>query len=299
MSSDSQVASAPDGRTLMFAEWGDPDAFPVFSLHGTPGSRFGRHYDEGKYTEAGARVITYDRPGYGGSDRLPGRRVVDCVGDVAAIADLLGIERFAVIGGSGGGPHALAVAARLPERVSRAACAVGIAPYDIEDFDWFEGMDPLNIRELEWARQGEQVLVPELEREAAEMLERVAADPSKLLGDDWGLSEADRVELARPERRHVIREDVNEAVRTGVWGWADDDLCFMTPWGFDVAEIRVPTRVIYGATDVLVPAQHGEWLARHVPGAEVVVEKDQGHLPHPDLITERYEWLVQPVRPTG
>jgi pimeloyl-ACP methyl ester carboxylesterase len=114
----------------MFAEWGDPDGFPVFSLHGTPQSRFARHYDESKYAEAGARVITYDRPGYGGSDRHPGRRVVDCVGDVAAIADTLGIERFAVIGGSGGGPHALAVAARLLERVSRAACVVGIAPYD-------------------------------------------------------------------------------------------------------------------------------------------------------------------------
>ena len=98
-----------------------------------------------------------------------------------------------------------------------------------------------------------------------------------------------------PERRDVIRQDVNEAVRTGVWGWTDDDLCFLAPWGFDVTEIRLPTRVIYGATDVLVPAQHGEWLARHVPGAEVVVEKDQGHLPHPDLITERYKWLVQPV----
>jgi pimeloyl-ACP methyl ester carboxylesterase len=290
-----QTALASDGRTLAFAEWGDHDGFPVFSLHGTPNSRLARHYDESKYAEVGARVITYDRPGYGGSDRSPGRRVVDCVGDVAAIADTLGFERFAVIGGSGGGPHALAVAARLPERVSRAACAVGIVPYDTPDFDWREGMDPLNIQELEWALQGEQVLVPELEREAAEMLKRVAADPAKLLGDDWGLSEADRAELARPERHDVIRQDVSEAFRTGVWGWADDDLCFIAPWGFDVAEIRVPTRVIYGLTDVLVPAQHGEWLARHVPNAEVVAEEALGHLQHPDLVTERFEWLVRAV----
>jgi pimeloyl-ACP methyl ester carboxylesterase len=290
-----QAATAPDGRTLTFAEWGDPAGFPVFSLHGTPGSRFGRHYDESKYAEVGARVITYDRPGYGGSERRPGRRVVDCVGDVAAIADTLGFERFAVIGGSGGGPHALAVAARLRELVSRAACAVGIVPYDTPDFDWFEGMDPLNVREFGWALQGEQVLAPELEREAAEMLERVAADPAKILGDEWGLSEADRAELARPERQDVIRQDANEAVRNGVWGWVDDDLCFTLPWGFDIAEIRIPSRVIYGTTDVLVPWRHGDWLARNVPGAEVVAEEGLGHLSNPDLVTERYGWLVQPV----
>jgi pimeloyl-ACP methyl ester carboxylesterase len=293
--SDTQTALASDGRTLTFAEWGDPDGFPVFSLHGTPNSRFARHYDESVYAEAGARVITYDRPGYGGSDRHPSRRVVDCVSDVAVIADSLGIQRFAVIGGSGGGPHALAVAARLPDRVSRAACVVGIAPYDIADFDWFEGMDPLNVQELGWALQGEEVLVPELQREAAETLERVAADPAKLLGDDWELSEADRAELARSERHDVIRQDVAEAFRRGVWGWVDDDLGCIVPWGFDLAEIRVPTRVVYGLTDVLVPRHHGEWLARNVPGAEVVANEKLGHLSDPEVVTELYGWLVRPA----
>ena len=295
MVSVTQSVTAHDGRTLTFAEWGDPAGFPVFSLHGTPGSRFARHYDESAYSEAGARVVTYDRPGYGGSDRHPGRRVVDCVADVVAIADTLGIERFSVIGGSGGGPHALAVAACLPERVNRATCAVGIVPYDTVDFDWFEGMDPLNVKEMGWALQGEEVLAPELEREAAETVERVADDPAKVIGDEWNLPEADRAELARTERHDVIRQSVSEAFRTGVWGWVDDDLCFVQPWGFDIAEIRVPTRVIYGSTDVLVPRTHGEWLARNVPGAEVVVEEDHGHIPDPDLVAERYGWLVRPV----
>jgi len=244
----------------------------------------------------GARVITYDRPGYGGSERHPGRSVVDCVGDVAAIADALGIDRFTVIGGSGGGPHALAVAARLGERVSRACCLVSPAPYDLADFDWFEGMDPLNVKETEWALQGESVLAPELEREAAETLERVAADPAMILGEDWGLSEADRAELARPERHDLIRQDVSEAFRSGVWGWVDDDLCLLKPWGFDVGEIKgIPTRVIYGLTDVLVPVAHGEWLARHVPGAEVLALRDLGHLGDGDLVAERFAWLVQAV----
>jgi pimeloyl-ACP methyl ester carboxylesterase len=295
MPSDRQIASASDGRTLTFAEWGDPDGFPVFSLHGTPGSRFARYHDESTYSAVGARVITYDRPGYGGSDRHPGRRVVDCVGDVAAIADTLRLERFAVIGTSGGGPHALAVAARLPGRVTRATCNVGVAPYGLPDFDWFEGMDALNVREARWALQGEEVLAPELEREAAETLERVSADPAKLLSDEWELSEADRAELAKPERHEVFRQMVSEAFRTGVWGWVDDDLCILSPWGFDPAEIGVPTRVIYGLTDVLVPAPHGEWLARHVPGAEVVSEESLGHLGDSKLVREHYEWLLQPV----
>jgi pimeloyl-ACP methyl ester carboxylesterase len=127
------------------------------------------------------------------------------------------------------------------------------------------------------------------------MLERVAADPAKVIGDEVALPESDRAELERPERHNVIREAIGEAFRNGVWGWVDDDLSFLSPWGFDVSEIRVRTRVIYGDSDVLVPKGHGEWLAENVPGAEVVVEQDLGHVPHPDLITERLGWLLQPV----
>jgi pimeloyl-ACP methyl ester carboxylesterase len=131
--SRSLTVTAADGRRLMVAQWGDLDGFPVFSLHGTPGSRFARHYDESAYIEVGARVITYDRPGYGGSDRYRGRRVVDCVSDVALIADALGVERFAVTGGSGGGPHSLSLAACLPASVTRASCDVGVAPFETPD----------------------------------------------------------------------------------------------------------------------------------------------------------------------
>jgi pimeloyl-ACP methyl ester carboxylesterase len=288
-----RIASALDGRTLAFEEWGDRNGFPVFSLHGTPGSRFNRHYDEGLYVQAGARVITYDRPGYGNSDRQPGRHVVDCVGDVTAIADVLEIERFAVLGGSGGGPHALAAAARLSGRVIRATCAVGVAPYDTEGFDWFEGMDPKNVEEMKWALEGEAVLVSNLEREAAEALARVAVDPSKVIGDEFELPETDRAELARPERHAVIRQAVSESIGKGVWGWVDDDVAFVRPWGFDVSEIRIPTRVIYGTTDVLVPRGHGEWLASNVPGAEVVIEDNQGHIPDAESILAIYRWLTQ------
>jgi len=293
--SGTQTVAAADGRTLTIAEWGDPDGFPVFSLHGTPGSRFARHYDESAYAGVGARVITYDRPGYGGSDRFRGRRVVDCVADVSAIADSLGIERFAVSGGSWGGPHSLAVAARLPERVTRAACIAGVAPFDMPGFDWFADMDAVNIDELGWALEGEDVLAREIERTAAGMLERVADDPSKVISDEVQLSEADRAVMASPERHEATRRTINEAFRDGVWGYVDDIFCLIQPWGFDVTEIRVPTRVDYGLTDVLVPRQHGEWLAHNVPNAEVVIDEQGGHLPDPVLVTERFGWLVQPI----
>jgi pimeloyl-ACP methyl ester carboxylesterase len=290
-----QVATARDGRTLTFAEWGDPAGFPVFSLHSTPGSRFTRHYDESVYAEAGARVITYNRPGYGESERHRGRRVVDCVEDVAAIADTLKVEQFSVNGGSGGGPHALAVAARLPDRVRRATCAVGPAPYDAVDFDWFEDMDAFNVRLFGLALQGEDALVPEIEREAAAALERSAADPAKFIGDEVKLSDSDRAELARKARHDVMRQSIDEALRNGVWGWIDDDLCLARPWGFDVAEIGVPTRVVYGKSDVLVPPRHGEWLVSNIPGAEPVINPDRGHMPDPEAVAERFGWLVQPV----
>jgi len=287
-----RTVSAFDGRTLCFAEWGDPKGFPVFSLHGTPGGRLNRHPDETKYAEAGARVVTYDRPGYGGSTRLPGRSVADCVVDVIAIADHLGIARFAVTGGSGGGPHSLAVAAALPDRVVRARCDVGVAPYGLADLDFFAGMDPLNVKEFGWALAGEERLRPELDRELAEMAARVAQDPSKVLGDDWSLDDADRAVLSRPEFAQVIRDATEDLVRGGVWGWVDDDLAFTTPWGFELTEVSVPVQVRYGSRDVLVPAAHGAWLAANVPRAAVVVQDAEGHLGDPDKVVEETRWLV-------
>ena len=287
-----QTIVIPDGRALCFAEWGDLSGFPVFNLHGTPGGRLNRTPDQSKYAEAGAHVITYDRPGYGNSDRHLGRNVVDCVADVIALADHLGIELFSVVGGSGGGPHALAVAARIPSRVVRCRCVVGVVPYGLDDIDFFDGMDPLNVTEFGWALEGEGVLVPELERELQEMADRVASDPSKLLGDDWELDEADRSILARADMAAVIQEATADLLRGGVWGWVDDDIAFTRPWGFDVAEITVPVEIRYGSKDVLVPAAHGAWLGRHVPGATVVVEEDKGHMGNPDEVVGLMRWLV-------
>lgn len=281
-----------DGRVLAFEQYGDPGGTPVFLLHGTPGCRLsGRHPDESRVVDAGLRLITYDRPGYGQSSRHKGRRVVDCVADVAAIADELGIERFAVKGGSGGGPHALAVAARLAERVTRAGCDVGVAPYDAPDIDWLAGMDPSNVAEFEWALAGEDTLVPELERLADEAIVKVEADPASLLSQ-FELSPSDRAVLQDPRVHQTLRTSTKEAFANGVWGWVDDDLAFTEPWGFEVSELEVPVEIRYGATDVLVPAGHGEWLAAHIPHAEVTVDDEGGHLSSPDQHLERITELA-------
>lgn len=286
------TVEAGDGRRLAFDEVGDPSGAPVFVIHGTPGCRLsGRHPDLSRVSAAGLRLVTYDRPGYGRSTRQPGRSVADCVSDVATIADELGIERFAVSGGSGGGPHALAIAARLPERVTRVACVVGGAPYDAEDLDWFAGMDPVNVREFGWALAGEAVLAPELQRNARESLDRVDEDPTALLAD-VELSESDRTVLSDPGVRETLRAATREMFAAGVWGWVDDDLAFVQPWGFDLQELRVPVEIRYGVTDVLVPAAHGKWLAAHVPGAEVFVDDHGGHLSTPDQRLEMLRTLA-------
>ena len=296
-----RTLETPDGRTLAFATWGDPDGFPVLLLHGTPGCRFNRWPNEELFVELGVHLVTHDRAGYGRSDRHRGRRVVDEAADVAALADELGIDRFGVTGASGGGPHVLACAALLPDRVIRSVCEVGVAPLGspgLSEAEWLAGMDPENVKEFRWTQSGEEVLAPELEKVHRQAEERVAVDPSSVL-DDFDLSEADRAELARPESMQITMETISEQVVNGVGGWVDDDLAFLQPWGFDVGTISVPVLIRYGLTDVLVPRTHGDWLAANVPGCLVEVQDTAGHMggnPEEQIAIDM-RWLREGVPP--
>ena len=255
---------APDGRTLVYLERGDPDGPAVVFNHGTPGCRLSRHPDEGVYR--GIRAIYYDRPGYGRSDPSPGRGVASAAADVAAIADALGLGRFGIFGVSGGGPHALACAALLPERVTKAAVLVGAAPADDPEFDFLAGMTELNLKELGAALTSPEALAAEL----APFVEMLATDPE---------AELDHIadELPEADRRMLARPDVREAVAQGDRGWAGDDLAFVKPWGFQLEDVACEVRLWQGDLDVLVPRAHGEYLERRLPNATFKLVPAQGH----------------------
>jgi pimeloyl-ACP methyl ester carboxylesterase len=286
------TVGAPDGRILGVAEYGPSDGRPIFSLHGTPGCRYGGAPPEHPtlYEDRNVRVIHYDRPGYGLSTRHPGRSVADCAADVAAIADRLGIDQFAVTGGSGGGPHCLAVAALLPQRVTRVACVVGVAPVDNGEFDFADGMTQGNVDEFTWATQGESVLRPQLERLAADDLNRLGEGKIGF-GDAYEMAEGDLEILARPAYADRFTRTMTEAYRTGVDGWCDDNLVFVKPWGFGVEQVGVPAMVWYGVDDTLVPMQHGVWLAHHVPGA-IAVAMSGGHMELANRVPDLIAWLL-------
>ena len=269
------VISTSDGRTLAFSHWGPADGSPVFFLHGTPGGRLLRHVG-GEYERTGVRAITYDRPGYGGSDRLVGRAVVHAAADIAAIADHLGLTRFAVIGVSGGGPHALAAAAVLADRVTRCATVVGLAPFDAPDLDFFAGMGPETAEEWRELRQGgEEFAVGPVyaeNLEGANSIEQMTSLPESI--------------------RTMLTEAVLDALTPGPYGLADDLASWFLPWGFDVADVRCETTVMIGKDDADVPRGHGLWIAEHVPLA-AVVEVDGDHFgPRVEAEEELLRWAV-------
>jgi pimeloyl-ACP methyl ester carboxylesterase len=268
-------ASAADGRGLAYCDNGDPAGMPIISHHGTPGSRLDRHPDEdAMLADLGLRMITYDRPGYGGSDPQPGRRVIDAADDVAALADHLGIERFAVVGTSGGGPHALACSARLGPRISRVGVVVGGGPSDDPDFDFLEGMDQFNLDEFAAARDSEERLAAFLEP----FVEMVQSDPDGLIDEiATHLPPSDQEVNRRPAHRAVARESLIESVRQGSRGWADDDRAFVESWGFPLADAACETRLWQGELDVLVPRAHCEYQAKRLPNARFELIPGAGH----------------------
>ena len=281
----------PDRRTLAAAEWGDPDGLPFISIHGTPGGRIGWWEKEpGIYRRFGLRRITYDRPGYGESTRHRGRTVADAVSDVEHLTRELGIDRFVVGGGSGGGPHALALAALLPDRVIRCMANVSVAPFDAEGLDWMAGMTEGNVIEFGAALRGEAAARKVCEPLRELGLSRLAEGRIDWMGDDYVLSEADLVQMRK--RIVVVRAHIANGLAPSADGWIDDLLVFVQPWGFDVESIRVPVLVTYGRTDVLVPAAHGDWLAAHVPGAEAWVDDVSGHMGADDELERQYAWLT-------
>jgi pimeloyl-ACP methyl ester carboxylesterase len=263
------------GRRLRFDVHGDLHGPAVFHTHGTPGSRVGVRPSDAALAATGARVVTYDRPGYGESDPHPGRTVGDAARDVAAIADSLGLTTFTVYGISGGGPHALACAALLPDRVTRVASMVGVGPYGVAGLDWMAGMTQSNVEEMSAALAGADVLTEALDAQVGPIREDAAALLDAL---EMELPDSDWTVIHDPRIRPMLIDTFGAALAPGVQGWVDDDLAFTKPWGFDVTTISVPTLLWHGTEDVLAPVSHTEWLSRHVPNARFVRAPGAGHM---------------------
>lgn len=281
---------AADGRDLTVHEGGDPGGLPVIVHHGTPSS--GLLYETWTDDAAakGIRLIGFDRAGYGGSTRLPGRAVAAAAADTGAIADALRLDRYATWGISGGGPHALACAALGDGRLTAAASLAGVAPWEAEGLDWLAGAGDANIEEMGLVLAGEEALRPAVERDRAELLaggpDDLTAAMESLLGD------ADRAVLETGLAGWMDAAHSN-GLRDSPDGWIDDDLAFVAPWGFDPGDVVRPVLIVQGGDDRFVPRSHGEWLAAHVPGCDAWIDDADGHLTLLERrIPEVHEWLL-------
>jgi pimeloyl-ACP methyl ester carboxylesterase len=282
---------APDGRTLTVREGGDPAGFPVLSISGTPGSSTIYEPHGRDAEERGIRLFSYDRPGYGGSTRLRGRTVADCAADISIVCDALGIDRFCVWGISGGGPHAFAAAALLPDRVIAAAALASVAPYDAEGLEYLEGMGEQNVEEFATIFEGEDAQRASTERHRSELL---SATPEQL-AEVWAtlLGPSDR-EVATGSAAVFLLDHIRAGIGASVDGWIDDDLAFVAPWGFDLDSIRVPVQLWHGRQDKFVPYGHGVWLAAHIPGVDARLTSEDGHLTLAERrVSEVHAWLLE------
>jgi pimeloyl-ACP methyl ester carboxylesterase len=270
---------------------GDPSGRAVFSLHGTPGSRLLWRGLVEDAEQKGIRLLSYDRPGYGGSDPDPGRSVADAAADVAAIADALGIDHFAVEGGSGGGPHTLACAALLPGRAVAAASLAGVAPYDVEGLDWLDGMGQDNLDEFAATVAGREPLERYLREQADAMLQ---AEPEEIAETLRSLLSPPDAAILTGEVAEYLHASTREAVAERLDGWIDDDFVFLNHWGFELDDISVPVQLWHGAQDRFVPIAHGRWLAERIPGVDAQLREEDGHLTiQLQRIGDVHGWLLE------
>jgi pimeloyl-ACP methyl ester carboxylesterase len=265
-----------DGRTLHVYDTGPAGeaALPVLWHHGTPNTGAPPAPLFPDSARLNIRWVSFDRPGYGTSTPFPGRDIASAAGYAAAVADALELGQFAVMGHSGGGPHALACGALLPERVLAVVSVSGLAPFGAAGLDWFAGMSAGGEASLRAAAAG---------REAKELHEAESEfDPEMFTA-------ADRAAFDGPWG--WFGEVVGPAVEAGPEPLIDDDLAYVSPWGFEPGQVSPPALLMHGGQDRVVPSSHGEWLAGHLPSAELRRYPDDGHISVLNSAPSALEWL--------
>lgn len=282
-----------DGRILRVLDTGPSNGHTVVAFHGTPGCRLVPGTLLDALQAADIRLLTHDRPGYGGSMPQPGRRVANVALDVAEVADALGVGRFAVLGLSGGGPHALACAALLPERVIATPAVASPAPYDAKGLDWFAGMGDASLQINKLAVASRERLEQALVRITESLTSLQPAQYIERRGHMF--APQDRAVLDT-ELAAFLLNQFREGLRAGIEGWAEDQLAFVEPWGFNLAAVQVPVTLWCGEQDRQVPAAHARWLVAAIPGAELRLFPDEGHLSLPYRhVREIVDWIATQI----
>jgi pimeloyl-ACP methyl ester carboxylesterase len=263
------VLTLPDGRGLAWRWWGDESWTPVLRIQGTPSSRLQRNPDPSVQRSLVARYLMADRPGYGGSTRKPGRGVADIADDLAALLDAHGLERVPVMGTSGGGPHALALAARHPDRVTAVTVVVGAAPLVTEEVDQLVG---INAAGYAAARKGWDAL-----------FELLAPVRDRLLGEDGmqgvlhDAPPADRAVMENPAWQRMSRENLAETLRQGAEGWTDESMALHGEWDFDPARIEASVAWWHSDDDKNAPLSAARRAAGRLARVDLRVWHAEGH----------------------
>ncbi|KAH8819000.1 Alpha/Beta hydrolase protein [Xylogone sp. PMI_703] len=287
-----QQFQLPNGRNIDYAVYGPKDGLPLIWLHGTPSGYLPPPDLVALCEDKGIRIISASRAGYGHSTRNKGRRVVDAVADVQALNEHLGVGRCVVGGWSGGGPHTLACAARLPGCVA-ALCIAGVAPYDAEGLDFLAGQGEGNIEEFTAALQGEE----ELEKFCAQMRGNILNTDVAGVIDSMStlLPPIDKKALLESKTLgQYLVDSFAEGLKVNADGWVDDDLAFIQPWGFDLSEIKVPVLLYAGTEDKMVPYAHAQWLASRLPQENLKKHLMEGH-GHISLFVGRTDKVIDEV----
>lgn len=268
------AARLPDGRRLAHLDLGDPAGTPVLYQHGGLSCSRDIAFADAFCRERGVRLVAPDRPGIGGSERLPGRRVADWAADVAALADALGIARFAVLGWSAGGPYAIACGHLLPGRVTAVATVGSVSvPERANVARLGLAADRVLFPAARWAPPLGRLILEAARLTPAPLTH--AALRRSVRGADRPVVEA----LSAAE----VRGWYAGATRHGAAGLVDDYRALSTAWGFELADVARPVVLLHGADDALVPPEEGRDLAARMPGAELRITPGAGHF----LLRER------------
>lgn len=263
------------GRVLDVLVDGPLDGRVVLAHHGTPSTATFWHDWAEPLRDVGFSLVAYTRPGYTGSTRQLGRRVADAAADAVALMDALGVVSAAQLGYSGGCPHALAVGALAPERCSRVVTVAGPVPFDAEGVDFTDGMGAENVDEFGAAAAGLSAVEAWLEEFGRPMLEASSEQIGAAFGDL--VDDTDREVLAQGWADDVAAE-FHRVGEGGIGGWADDDIAFVTPWGFEPTDVGVPVTLWHAGLDRMAPVSHSRWFARRLRNADYREVDGLGHL---------------------